>query len=123
MFSIKGEAEGGFMMKEAGQEQSYKGGEDPREAYQKGGEDSREAYQQGGEETQQPPEGSLHGIDGGSISSLFADANSQNGQDTQSLIKEGQSITSSDAAQLAEAIANANKGYINYSVIIKLYST
>lgn len=98
-------------MKEGAQYQGYKGGEESREAYQKDPEESREGYQQGGTEEGQPqPEANLHGIDGGSISNIFADANSQNGQDTQSIIKEGQSITSSDAAQLAEAIANANKG-------------
>lgn len=75
------------------------------------------AYQQDSEQTGQEQQGDSpeqRGSDGGSIANLFADSNHQGtaGQDqeTQSFINEGQGITKNDAAQLAAAIANANKG-------------
>lgn len=82
------------------------------------------AYQQDNEQTgqeQQVDSSEQRGSDGGSIANLFADSHNEGpGQDqeTQSLINEGQSITKNDAAQLAAAIANANKG--NYDLVRSL---
>ncbi|XP_032230174.2 uncharacterized protein LOC116613828 [Nematostella vectensis] len=56
--------------------------------------------------------GAPSGIDGGSIANLLGGGGGQDGHDadTTKLISDSQGITSSDAAQLASAIANANKG-------------
>lgn len=89
------------MMKEGGQEgqeQSYKGNEDAGENYPQESEGSQ----------QNDP--SVHPMESGSIANIFADSNNQGNQDTQSILSEGQSITKNDAAQLVEAIENANKG-------------
>lgn len=81
-----------------GQEQSYKASENSNENY------SQE------NEGMPPSDPSMRPVEGGSIANMFFDQNSQANQDTQSIISEGQKITTSDAAQLAEAIENANKG-------------
>lgn len=99
-----GDAEGGFMPKENGQD-GQEGPEGQEQSY-KGNEESNDNYSQGNEGMQS----SVRPEEGGSIASVLSDPSSQANQDTQSIISEGQKITSSDAAQLAEAIENANKG-------------
>ncbi|KAK3712867.1 hypothetical protein QZH41_016908 [Actinostola sp. cb2023] len=101
----QGNAEGSYLINGGGQEQTYKNSED-----------SGESYQAGSDGVQQNDAGFHSSFDAGSIANILSESsnNPTANQDTQSLINEGQSITSSDAAQLAEAISNANKGLKGY---------